>query len=185
MKRLKSFVDKYKKFMDWLDQKHNNAAQYVKLFEQIFSVTYETELLREFQDMKDELNMLAAVFTDQMTVLEKAGRQIARDRRKLHNTKFSDFNFEQQSQKHYMHVERMKKQTSQAYDNVCQVYFRYSLDANMPFLQLKDLLELKQQQANVLEARVSRNQAISSKRTGKTVMVFTIVTIIFVSRDVA
>ena len=48
--------------------------------------------------------------------------------------------------------------------------------------QLKDLLELKQQQANVLEARVSRNQSIASKKTGKTIMVFTIVTIIFVSK---
>jgi hypothetical protein len=42
-------------------------------------------------------------------------------------------------------------------------------------------LNLKQQQANVLEARVSRNQAISSGEQSKTIMVFTIVTIIFVS----
>jgi len=47
------------------------------------------------------------------------------------------------------------------------------------FQQLKDLLNLKQQQANVLEAGVSRNQAISSGEQSKTIMVFTIVTIIF------
>jgi len=48
-------------------------------------------------------------------------------------------------------------------------------------LQLKDLLDLKQQQANVLEARVSRNQAIDAGKQGKTILVFTIVTIVFVS----
>lgn len=47
-------------------------------------------------------------------------------------------------------------------------------------IQLKDLLDLKQQQAYVLEARVSRNEAISSGVQSKTIMVFTIVTIIFV-----
>jgi hypothetical protein len=47
--------------------------------------------------------------------------------------------------------------------------------------QLNDLLNLMQQQANVLEARVSRNQAISSGEQSKTILVFTIVTIIFVS----
>jgi len=41
-------------------------------------------------------------------------------------------------------------------------------------------LNLKQQQANVLEARVSRNEAISSGEQSKTIMVFTIVTIVFV-----
>jgi hypothetical protein len=48
-------------------------------------------------------------------------------------------------------------------------------------LQLKDLLNLKQQQANVLEARSTRKQATATGEHGKTIMVFTIVTIISVS----
>ena len=56
---------------------------------------------------------------------------------------------------------------------------------NTSVSQLKDLLDLKQQQANVLEARVSRNQAFSTKEQGKTIMVFTIVTIIFVRKGLA
>jgi hypothetical protein len=52
--------------------------------------------------------------------------------------------------------------------------------ATNPLPQLKDLLNLKQQQSYVLEARVSRNEAISSGEQSKTILVFTIVTIIFV-----
>ena len=47
--------------------------------------------------------------------------------------------------------------------------------------QLKDLLDLKQQQANVLEARQSRKQAVIAAKQGKVVLVFTVVTIVFVS----
>lgn len=129
-------MDKHKKFMDWLDEKHHNPGQYVKSFEKIFSVTHETELLREIQDMKDELNMLEAVFTDQTAVLEKAGKRITEDRKRITQSKSSEakdraemaepnssgFNFEEQSQKHSRHVERMKNQTSQAYDNVGAVH---------------------------------------------------------------
>jgi hypothetical protein len=133
MQGLYKFVDNYNEFMAWLDKKHQSPGQYVKRFEQIFSVTNETELLREIQDMKDELNMLAAVFTDQITVLEKAGKDIARDRSKMHKTKSSEFNFEQQSHKHSRHVERMKRQVSQAYDNVSLVYLRHCSDAHTLF----------------------------------------------------
>ena len=83
MTGLTEFVDKYKVFMKWLDGKNKDPNEYVRKFEKIFSVTTETELLREIQDMKDELNMLSAVFRDQTSVLEKVGENIRASRTAL------------------------------------------------------------------------------------------------------
>jgi hypothetical protein len=45
---------------------------------------------------------------------------------------------------------------------------------------LKDLLELKQQQAGVVEAREAVKQGEETLRQGRSIMLFTIVTITFV-----
>jgi hypothetical protein len=46
---------------------------------------------------------------------------------------------------------------------------------------LKDLLSLKQQQASIVEARETVKQAQETLRQGRAIMLFTVVTIIFVS----
>ena len=104
--------------MKFVKQSHRISEKYIKDFEKIFSVTDEALLLKEIQDIKDELNMLKAVFQDQLGVLDKAGNDIAEDRMKLPETRYSSFNFKQQSEKHARHVERMLFQASQAYDTV-------------------------------------------------------------------
>jgi len=118
MEKLRTFVENFKKFMTFVKQSHRISDTYIKDFEKIFSVTEEALLLREIQDIRDELNMLAAVFQDQLGVLSKAGKDIAEDRMKLPETRSSAFNFQQQSEKHARHVERMHVQASQAYDTV-------------------------------------------------------------------
>ena len=47
--------------------------------------------------------------------------------------------------------------------------------------QVNDLLQLKQQQASVVQAWESVNQAEEAVRQGRAIMMFTIITIIFVS----
>ena len=118
MQNLTDFVKEFRKFMDFVKKSHRIGNEYIKSFEKIFSVTEEALLLREIQDIKDELNMLTAVFQDQLGVLRKAGKDIAEDRAKLPETRSSAFNFQQQSEKHARHVERMRVQASQAYDTV-------------------------------------------------------------------
>ena len=49
------------------------------------------------------------------------------------------------------------------------------------YLQLKDLLTLKQQQAGVIEAREAVKQAKETLKQGRSIMLFTVVTILFVS----
>ena len=48
-------------------------------------------------------------------------------------------------------------------------------------MKLRDLLDFKQKQANVSEAHSARQQAEQAKNQGQSIMVFTIITIIFVS----
>lgn len=58
--------------------------------------------------------------------------------------------------------------------------FRY-LRVTKSLLKVKDLLDLKQQQAGVLQAWQSVNQSNEAIRQGRSIMIFTIVTIVFVS----
>ena len=138
MKGLTDFVRKHKGFVKWLNRKNKHPKEYIKRFEKIFSVTNETELLREIQDMKDELNMLAAVFKDQKSVLKKVGEDIEKSRTELLSkagkdsgsspkalsveSSLSAFCFHQQSEKHAGHIIRMQDQANQAYTNV-SVFF--------------------------------------------------------------
>jgi hypothetical protein len=62
---------------------------------------------------------------------------------------------------HVKDVDRMDKQTERIYRSIT------------------DLLDLKQKHANAFEARFARDQAAGTTRQGKTIMMFTIVTIIF------
>ena len=119
MKRLTEFVKDFRKFMKWLNARHRDSDEYIRRFEAIFSVTDEALLLREIQDIKDELNMLEAVFNDQKMVLEFASKVVNDDRPQLHPA--SKLALELQSSKHGRHINRMHVQASQAYDNVSSI----------------------------------------------------------------
>jgi hypothetical protein len=124
MTKLTKFVHDFNEFMDFVNQTPRISAGYIKRFEEIFSVTQETLLLREIQDIKDELHMLAAVFEDQKGVLAKANEDIANDRSRTLRTSSSAFDFQQQSEKHARHIERMHVQATQAYNTVGQSTFK-------------------------------------------------------------
>jgi hypothetical protein len=85
--------------------------------------------------MQDELTMLAAVFRDQIKVLEQAGEHIYKSRNGAQEntvegickncpapfkTHSSAFGIQQRSEKHANHIKRMQEQIRQAYQNVCQ-----------------------------------------------------------------
>jgi len=47
-------------------------------------------------------------------------------------------------------------------------------------MQIKDLMDLKQKHANLSEAESARQQAMDTGKQGNTIMVFTIITVVFV-----
>jgi len=70
-------------------------------------------------------------------------------------------------------VERLKFDAGREYIQVVLSHSLMSIGFSNIFVQLKDLLDLKQKQASIAES-------VSTSEQGKTVLIFTIVTVIFV-----
>jgi hypothetical protein len=88
------------------------------VFEIIFSVTRETLLFREVQDLRDELGMLSALFQDQLDVLADAEKIISRDRENSEADTKALALSQSRVMKHQKDVNRMKEQAEQAYEMV-------------------------------------------------------------------
>ncbi|KAM7200610.1 hypothetical protein V8F33_003815 [Rhypophila sp. PSN 637] len=119
----------------------------------------EMEMLREIKDIMDELQTMREIFTDQKIVLE--------DLLELLDDPDTGVDGISQDELAVLVDSRrgeVKLMMSQA---------RVASQA------LNDLIDLKQKFSNVLEARWARNMAEETSRQGTTILVFTIVTIVF------
>jgi hypothetical protein len=134
--------------------------------DKLLEIGTETKLLAEIKDIKDELRILDMVLQSQLHVLpgltdhvveELGGRKSPEaseiERRKKEQLKIIEV--------HIKDLERMKGQAT-------------SVEGS-----LAHLLDLKQKHANAFEARFARDQAQLTAKQGQTILVFTIVTIIF------
>ncbi|TPX21918.1 hypothetical protein DIZ76_015883 [Coccidioides immitis] len=159
----------------------------------VFSITKEATLLAEIKDISDELGILKMVLHDQQEPREILAQTIARHRTKDTNVK-DKTNDSPWARNTVLgsHLSRIKLMESLA---------------ERSYQALYNLLDLKQKQANVLEALSSRKQAENTfaqaeatqslteeslklaqythdqsreaTRQGRTVLLFTVVTIIF------
>ncbi|KAL8705183.1 MAG: hypothetical protein Q9201_001683 [Fulgogasparrea decipioides] len=133
----------------------------------LLNIGEETALLAETKDIRDELNMISMVLKHQLSVLddimyalleEAKGpqlQQIQSEIKKRYREQHKVVEI------HLKDVERMDKQAEGIYTS------------------LTHLLDLKQKHANAFEARFARDQAAFTGRQGQTIMVFTLVTIVF------
>jgi hypothetical protein len=119
----------------------------------------------ECKDISDELGMLTTVFSQGQQVLrdmQGAFKRISAlgDETEANLSK----SFAQQQRmidSKLLDINRMDKAVKSVYDNLFEV------------------LDLKQKHANSIEVRLSRDRAMEAAQQGRTIMVFTIVTIIF------
>ena len=149
------------------------AAEYEDLdYEPLFvdkllDIGQETDLLAEIKDIREELYMIRMVIEHQQQVLpemKKALVGIYQDERSEKQVRKVESGYEEQEKIINMPLKdigRMDKQAERIYDSIT------------------DLLDLKQKHANAFEARFARDQAAGTARQGQTIMVFTIVTVIF------
>ena len=131
----------------------------------LLHIVTETRLLAEIKDIRDELNMIRLVLMQQHQKLPDFADHIIDELGKK-SDEFLEIRLRSKEQlktvkMHLDDVDRMDKQA----DNIYQ--------------SLLSLLDLKQKHANAFEARFGRVQAAFSARNSKTILVFTIVTIIF------
>jgi ankyrin repeat protein/Mg2+ and Co2+ transporter CorA len=133
--------------------------------DKLLDIGQETDLLAEAKDIRDELNMIRTVLDHQRQVLldlQEAICELYLGEHKSQSEIKKRFREQQRIvEMHVKDVDRMDKQTERIYHSIT------------------DLLDLKQKHANAFEARFARDQAAGTTRQGKTIMLFTIVTIIF------
>ncbi|XXG95662.1 hypothetical protein Hte_001931 [Hypoxylon texense] len=117
-----------------------------KDIEKVFDISDETELLKEIKDIQDEINILQTLFDQQSRVL---------------------------SSYHSASGGRTRPSNmAGAVKRLVDIVKKMDVDTQRPRKALEDLLDLKQKQANVFEAR-------STRVSGTTITVFTIVTTVF------
>ncbi|KAL4968352.1 uncharacterized protein BDV14DRAFT_153095 [Aspergillus stella-maris] len=124
----------------------------------------ETDLMFEIKDIHDEIGMVRSVLDHQRVVLPELESQLRKLDPLLSSKIRNPGEFAEQVNMVEMYLkdlERMDRQASRLYESVL------------------GLLDLKQKHANPFEARLAREQAAGAARQGKAIMIFTIVTIIF------
>ncbi|KGO38351.1 hypothetical protein PEXP_100890 [Penicillium expansum] len=117
-------------------------------------ITSETELLREVKDICNELNMLKYLALDQESVWKRIWKDgCNQDPTFNHNT-----------------PSEVKKEITEMVKEA--EFVQKAIDM---------LLDLKQKQANIVEAEFSRKQSEDTAKQSDTIMAFTVVTILFIS----
>lgn len=147
-------------------QYDDNGPIHAPLFvDKLLDIGAETDLLAETKDIRDELNMISKVLEDQKAVLPDLEMSITDIYREEHKSQQElKRRFREQLKTidiHLKDIDRMDKQAERIYKSIT------------------DLLDLKQKHANAFEARFARDQAAGTARQSQTIMVFTIVTIVF------
>ncbi|RYO87269.1 hypothetical protein DL762_004314 [Monosporascus cannonballus] len=128
-----------------------------QLQDQLLNIVEETSLLTEIKDIKDELSIIDVIFDSQLSVLT--------DYKALLPPRDYDSRIAPEIHKRLeIHRKDIKRMDGQA-DSL--------------YLGLTRLLDLKQKHSNALEARFAGDQAAVTAKQGQTILVFTIVTIIF------
>jgi len=156
-----------RKLNDLLKASLKSLEWYTKpVMDDLFNVTNETNLVSQIKDILDELNIISCIGRQQASVIEPFMTEM------LHqtlDTKDRDFH---DGRKVGNHIEQLQKTAQTTYD------------------ALQDLLNMKQKQTSIIEAWSARRDAKSRaeassalafetvKQSGS-IMIFTIVTIIF------
>ncbi|KAF4549877.1 Ankyrin repeat-containing protein 33 [Elsinoe fawcettii] len=133
--------------------------------DQLLDIGKETDLLAESKDIRDEINMINKVLDDQKHILDDMGKAIC------------EIYFDEQRNQH--EVKRRVREQIRAIDMTVKDLDRMDKQAERIYDSITNLLDLKQKHANAFEARFARDQAAGTARQSQTIMVFTIVTIVF------
>ncbi|KAI0885990.1 uncharacterized protein GGS22DRAFT_179033 [Annulohypoxylon maeteangense] len=141
----------------------------------LLDIGVETSLLAEIKDIRDELGIITGLLEGQLSTLDDFEMQITDELRSNSGTgenrraiDLAVTDIRKRSREQLRGLEIRKKDIE-----------RMDHQAESLYRNLTDLLDLKQKHSNALEARFAGDQAVIAARQGQTVMVFTIVTIIF------
>lgn len=144
----------------------------------LLNINPEGELLKEAKDIMDELHIMMRIKEQQQTVMEHLLKHIRRRRSRLTPSRdgsVNTFDYELPSRRLLARGDSLLVEHS---SRIAELQALLQ-NAQLTSAALKDLLTLKQQQASVIEAREAVKQAQLTLKQGQSIMIFTIVTIIF------
>ncbi|KAI0403886.1 hypothetical protein F4802DRAFT_274543 [Xylaria palmicola] len=157
-------------FID-MDQEYTDEDSTDQFHDALLDIGVETSLLAEIKDIQDELNIIVGILEAQYQTVNYLEGYVTEElrgegSRRTTDAVVSDIRRRAGEQKRGLDskqkdVGRMDRQALSLYDG------------------LTDLLDLKQKHSNALEARFAGDQAVIAAKQGQTIMVFTIVTIVF------
>ncbi|KAH9994522.1 hypothetical protein F4779DRAFT_218338 [Xylariaceae sp. FL0662B] len=138
----------------------------------LLEIGVETSLLAEIKDIRDELSIIAVILDAQLAALCDFEDQVTDELRAAGPTRRATDGPVTEARK------RAREQARRLEVRQRDVW-RMDTQATSLYANLTDLLDLKQKHSNALEARFAGDRAVIAARQGQTVMVFTIVTIVF------
>ncbi|KAK6083985.1 hypothetical protein SCUP515_01681 [Seiridium cupressi] len=162
-------------FLEHLDEKHPDyLSRRGLLLKLLLRISKDSKILSEVKDVLDEIRMIQGVLQDQEVVLSDRDHEMdyllgeMKDRAPLYN----------ELRRTLATFEHMKQRAQSIVDSVrfLVVSFGWPM-ANQD--QIERLLDMKQKQANLWEARTSREGSELAAKAGNTLWWFTAVTIIF------
>ncbi|KAI6608252.1 hypothetical protein MCOR04_000278 [Pyricularia oryzae] len=144
--------------------------------DELLDIGSETELLAEIKDIRDELNILHTVLNGQMIVLDEFERHITDE---VRASTAADPSARRTTDMFVADCKRRSRDQRRLLETHLEDIVRINRQSESIYHSLTNLLDLKQKHSNALEARFARDQAVIAARQGQTVMVFTLVTIVF------
>ncbi|KAI0172818.1 hypothetical protein GGR52DRAFT_422872 [Hypoxylon sp. FL1284] len=137
----------------------------------LLDIGVETTLLAEIKDIRDELNIIDVILDAQVATVKDFEAQLTDELRSEGTRRNTDTAVND--------VKRRSREQLRGLEMRQKDIWRMDQQAQSLYINLTDLLDLKQKHSNALEARFAGDQAVIAAKQGQTIMVFTIVTIIF------
>lgn len=158
----------------------NKAIDEPLFVDQLLDIGQETDLLTEARDIRDELNMIRTILQHQQHVIDDLQAVISdiyQNQSQVQGQSSGQLLQQQRSSQN--EVKRRFRDQQRTIDMHLKDIDRMDIQAERIYLSVTHLLDLKQKHANAFEARFARDQAVDTTRQGKILLVFTIVTIVF------
>ncbi|KLU91340.1 ankyrin repeat and protein kinase domain-containing protein 1, partial [Magnaporthiopsis poae ATCC 64411] len=144
--------------------------------DELLEIGHETELLAEIKDIRDELNILDTVLDGQYQLLKDFEQHVEEE---LRASTAADPSARRATDMFVAECRRRSAYQGRLLETRLGDIERMDRQAQSILYSLTNLLDLKQKHSNALEARFARDQAVIAAKQGQTVMVFTLVTILF------
>ncbi|KAL6830087.1 hypothetical protein V8C40DRAFT_286055 [Trichoderma camerunense] len=138
------------------------------------NINPEGVLLKESQDITEELNMMERIYKQQLTVVNELHKHIKSRHDKVKSIQSAD-SWVSCTSEDLGETSNLADKVQNRIDEIAD--FQKAVTRTTE--QLQALLSLKQQEASIVEARIALERADESVQQGRAIMAFTIVTIFF------